>query len=201
MAKPTTPFGHIAFGKDGSVTKHIEHLPKDKAGQEEAVGQKLLTRAGGKFFPEQQTSFKTLPERDNDFCILADGEPAATVECIELVERDYLAAPGVVTNHSIAQPDGTLRYIDTEKLANVLTDKIKLKLAKHYAKPKQGQFWLLIWSAGGLPALGHFWEGGQLKHSESTLRARQFLAKNGGGPFDKILYFGLQTNPTTVWPT
>ena len=32
--KPTNPFGHIAFGKDGSVTERISRLSEDKEEQE-----------------------------------------------------------------------------------------------------------------------------------------------------------------------
>jgi len=200
MAKPTRPFGYIAFSKDGSVTSHIEVLPTDKAAQEAAVGEKLLALAGKELFPNQQVKFEQLPERDNDFRILADGKPTAVVECIEVVPQDYLAPAGAITSESIAGADGQLQYIDRDKLRNVLVKKINQKLSKHYAKPKDTEFWLLIWTTSGVPILGHYWEGGQLRYSEPTLEARKYLTENGAGPFDRILVTQLLTRPTAIWP-
>jgi hypothetical protein len=200
MAKPTTTFGAWSFGKDGSVKPQFETLPADKVSQEAAAAKKLLALAGGTYFPAQKTSVEMLPENDNDLRILADGKPVAVVECIELVARDYLAPKGVVTAFGIAKADGTIDYADTEKIANALTDKIRLKLAKKYAKPADMEFWLLIWSVTGLPEFGHWWEGGERKFSESTLRARKFCSENTPDPFDRVLFFDLQTHPTTVYP-
>ena len=39
--KPTEPFGHIAFGKDGNVRKHVEQLSSNKAAQEHEIGHRF----------------------------------------------------------------------------------------------------------------------------------------------------------------
>jgi hypothetical protein len=200
MAKPTTPFGFIAFGKDGSIKSHLEKLPCNKRGQETAIAGKLLALSSEQLFPNRKTSHEPLPENDNDFRIIVDGKPAVLVECTEIVARDYLAAPETTTEFGIGQRDGSVQYADVEKIANALTKRLKHKLTKHYAKPKDTEFWLLIWSVTGLPVFGHYWQGGELKSSESVTRCRQFLAVNGAGPFDRVLFFDLLTNPTTVWP-
>jgi hypothetical protein len=75
-----------------------------------------------------------------------------------------------------------------------------LKLDKNYSKPTELELWLLIWSVTGYSRFGACWFGGQRVLPAPVKKARQFIEKCGPGPFDKILFFDMQTRPTVLWP-
>jgi hypothetical protein len=198
MAKPTTPFGTQDFTSDGKVKSNIQKLSDKKVEQERAVASRLLQQ-GAELFKGKAT-IEPLKENDNDFKILLDGTPRILVECIELVSRDFVADKGAETDEMIKLPDGTQAYVDLERRANALVAKIEHKFAKHYAKPKDLEFWLLIWNVTGCPEFGHVRRGNGVVVQEPVVRARNLLAKKGPTPFDMIISFNMLTKPTIVWP-
>jgi len=87
--KPTEPFGHVAFSKNGSVTKKMQKLSGDKESQESEVIGYFLSGIK-KALPELEiVSFEKLPEADQDFLLQTKVGPI-TIQLTEIVERDYL---------------------------------------------------------------------------------------------------------------
>lgn len=198
MAKPTTPFGTIDFGRDGCVRRNIHVLSPDKAEQEIEVGRRFVRYAeemvGG---PLQ---IEPLDERDHDFRLFSDSIKI-DVQCTEVVRHDFLKPPHIVDTYFIKMPDGSTRSVDEAKLDETLTNKIRRKFEKHYTHPPDGELWLLIWSVAGLPH-GAYIDGDDntRKVSRAVARAQAFLNEVGPAPFDRILFFDLLTRPTQISP-
>jgi hypothetical protein len=195
--KPTIPFGHIAFGKDGSVRPQVEQLSSNKNEQELEVINRFVGAQPQLF--NGAPVVEKLGEADQDGRISVDGVDLADVQCTEIVFRDIMAAEGkAVTEHAIL--DGKLIGIDCEKRRSVLRSKIESKLAKHYAKSPSMELWLILWSVTGYP-LGEDQCGDTRIIPAQVVKAREFLAARGSAqPFDKIFYFDMQTTPTQIWP-
>ena len=81
--KPTEPFGSVAFGKNGSVRKHITNLSSDKQTQENEV----IT-----LFLEGIQRIKQLPEAGQDF-LLDTPLGEITIELTEIVDREFTFKP------------------------------------------------------------------------------------------------------------
>ena len=86
--KPTEPFGYIAFGRDGSVRKHVEILSDQKAEQEIEVGQRFAAGLRQKFGKEFDVH--PLEEDGHDFILRSADGNAVIVQATEIVWRDYL---------------------------------------------------------------------------------------------------------------
>ena len=194
--KPTIPFGHIAFGKDGSVKPNIQTLSDDKAEQEIAVGNALAHFANEIF--EAETTVVPTAEADHDFQFFIGGNARATVQCTEVVYRDFLAKDGVASNEHVLLDD-KLRAIDIARRDAILVERIRLKIDKNYSKPNQTEFWLVIWSLT-FQTLGDFVSGGKDQSSTAISNARAFVSSMGAGPFDRIFFFNMQTRPSIIWP-
>jgi hypothetical protein len=155
--KPTTTYGYISFGKDGTVTKVMHTLPADKEAQEQRAAEHFV----GFRFPDvnAKAALKRLPERDNDFRLMIPGRHPITLELVEIASRDYIYPidQDEWSNNSHKYPqtmqrnevvDGKLTVnvfnIDLQKKAGALTEKIRKKL--RYSKPTDSDFWLLIWT-------------------------------------------------------
>ena len=80
--KPTTPFGHIVFGADGSVQKVMTTLSDTKEQQEKNRAQEFAS------WLEPCAYASQLPERDHDF-LLYLGSDEIEVQLTEAVELEY----------------------------------------------------------------------------------------------------------------
>jgi hypothetical protein len=67
--KPTKPYGHIAFSKNGKVRKNMFQLSHDKEEQEEGVIEHFLNDLPTKSNEFNILDYKQLPEADQDFVI------------------------------------------------------------------------------------------------------------------------------------
>lgn len=201
--KPTEPFGHIAFGKDGSVRKKMDILPSDKEGQERSVAQRFATvlaaTTGGQY------EVDLLEEADHDFVLKSQGS-RVIVQATEIVSKDYLrplTREDFVNgrhayNEFVQEGPDRIFGVDQSEKENVILSKVKGKLAKHYAKPK-APFWLLIWTVRS-EIMPFYWKGGQFVISTDVLRTRSFLLHEGSSPFDEVWYFYLDLRPHRIWP-
>lgn len=201
--KPTEPFGYIAFGKDGSVTPHIEKLPDHKAGQESEVGNRFaagLSERYGKQYAAEQ-----LPEDDHDFILRFD-DREVIVQATEIAGREYLR-PLPVENyvggkHTFAEtvhlgPDEILG-VDVRVRDQAIVNRITQK-RKRYAKPKDHPLWLLVWTVQS--DFGAFFASGQQSFiSPAVANARSYLEHDGPGPFAEIWFTDLLTSPNRIWP-
>lgn len=201
--KPTQPFGYIAFGKDGSVRKHVESLSQNKAEQEAEVGSHFaagLTKMVG-------NQYDVIPceENDHDFW-LASCDGHILVQATEIVARDYLR-PIVMEDylngrHSFTEFvfEGPDRIFGVDQVAKqkALLDRITGKIGKHYSKPEL-PFWLLIWTV--CSDYHAFWSEDQKPCvSSSVIEARKFLSAESAGPFDEIWFLQLNIRPKRIWP-
>lgn len=201
--KPTEPFGYIAFGKDGSVRKHMESLSQNKAEQENEVGSRFAT--GLKKMTGDEYDIIPCEENDHDFWLAAcDGE--ILVQATEIVSRDYLRPIAmddyVNDRHSytefVAEGPNRMFGVDRAAKQKVLLDRIVGKIGKHYSKPKT-PLWLLIWTV--CSDYHAFWidDKGPCV-SSSVIEARKYLSAEGAGPFDEIWFLHLNFRPERIWP-
>jgi len=63
----------------------------------------------------------------------------------------------------------------------------RAKIARHYGKPAVAEFWLVIFTAASVAALGSHWNGGVFHEGPMANGARKWLEQAGLGPFDKNL--------------
>lgn len=201
--KPTEPFGYIAFGKDGSVRKHIEELPDVKSEQEREVSKRFstgLTKITG-------CQYQVVPceENDHDFWLHSD-HLAVQVQATEIVSRDYLIplsqdeyVNGYHTYSNIVLMAQDQYFgVDIVKKENVLLDRVKTKLQKYYSNQK-APLWLLVWTVSS--NFRPFWiEGGIQRVSTGVQKTRKFLSEDGTGPFDEIWFLSLNFAPKRIWP-
>jgi hypothetical protein len=197
--KPTSPFGYIAFGADGSVKKCIQTLPDIKEFQEKEVSQKfakeLECMTGQKYAP------KSLPENDQDFLL----NDSILVQATEIVYRDYLCPVKLEDyingRHSFTQfvsfgPED-MRGVDNKAKDDVLLKRITNKIG-HYSKPEK-PLWLLVWTVCFDYNL--FWnENGNTQIAPALYIALEYLFKNGCHPFDAIWFYNLSFAPCQIFP-
>lgn len=201
--KPTQQFGHIAFGKDGSVKKVTKKLPDEKVGQEAEVARNFAT--GLAQIRGKEYTFSLCDENDHDFW-LHDEDEKILIQAVEIVSRDYLRELDFndylngrhsYTELYLKSPTEILG-VDVDAKENIILDRIKLKFKKHYAKPKD-PLWLLIWTVCDefYPFVS---ESGTLKVSTGVTRARHYLSQHGAAPFDEIWFLNVELAPKRIWP-
>lgn len=182
--KPTNEFGVMSFSKTGSVEKITHRLPDDKQGQEAAVAQRWAEQLGER--TEKKYTVKMLEENDHDFELYEDGLLKFVVQMVEVTRHDFCKQltqeeydSSRFTEVIYISPEE--RYgVDQVKSFTLITEKIRRKQEKHYAKPGVGEFVLLIWSV---------WYGVHFTGDDKTGRisnAENYLAENGMAPFDAV---------------
>ena len=179
--KPTQPFGTINFSKDGKVRRDIRRLSQDHDEQQKDaidIIAKQFERMGRPI-----TDIKQLPKRDHDFEATCEANPVI-IQLTELVSRDF--------------HDSVTFSFDTEAEAHALSNVIGGKLDRHYAKPKDRGFWLVVFSTH--PYRTEYWQGGVKKISQGLVNARAVLAGRSDNPFDEIWFSNLITNPVRIFP-
>jgi hypothetical protein len=182
--KPTNPFGTMDFSKDGHVRPNIRKLSDEKSIQEtEAISIFIgQLRWLGVHLPEP----RGLPEADHDF-LIANGRDWLHIQLTELVDRTFAT-----------ELEGGAKIIDTTAQIAALSNLIETKLRKRYAKPSNGQLWLVIFTTAHYPT--EYVEGHVLKCSAGLLAARRLLGSCPSCPFDAIWFTNLITRPVQVWP-
>ena len=201
--KPTTPFGHVAFGKDGGARKYVERLSSDKQGQEAEVGRRLAARLSE--LTGRHHIAVPCEENDHDFWINTSSS-VVQVQATEVVSRDYLVPLTVDQfangQHSyietIFEGEGTIFGVDRSRKDRVLIEKLKRKLSKNYAK-SSASLWLLIWTVRS-DFMPFFTQAGSEEVGTSVTLLREWLDEFGCNPFDEIWFLHLETNPKRIWP-
>ena len=200
MTKPTKPFGYIIFGKDGSVRPDIRRLPGDQKGQESGVADRFRD-LGGNWLPDD-SNIRMLAVDDNDFEVIdGSGRRTAVVECTEIVLENYAMRlshdeyrDGIFPEVRVDQ-DGYFA-IDDHRRSRVIAERVQHKLSKHYAKPVNAEFWLIVWS---VTLGGSYWQQGAHVTSAAVRVARDFIRTKGPGPFDKVFFFDMHIKPELIW--
>ncbi|WP_050030817.1 hypothetical protein [Verrucomicrobium sp. BvORR034] len=202
--KPTTPFGHIAFAKDGRIRREISQLSDDKATQETEAATRFVHKFNEAFPSRQITELTQLPENDHDFSAFVAGS-RVHLQLTELVDRtytfamseqEYRAGKWACAVHD--KSGGIPRRIDEEVRDQALGNVIKAKLAKQYAKPSGSSLWLVVFTT--VQYLTEYMSEGRLQVSNGLQLARQSLSMTSAHPFAEIWFTDLQTRPVSVWP-
>jgi hypothetical protein len=203
--KPTEPFGHIAFGKDGSVAKHIDQLSTEKEDQE-AGAMRIFLKSLGVSFPSLKIHrVQQLKEAGHDF-VLQTSAGAITVQLTELVERDY-ARPITAEEYNrgryreiIQRESPEIHWgIDTEHRDTALRRVIQNKVEKNYAKDPGETLWLVVFSTSAY-FLTTYFKAGQRRESRALTIAYEYLDALEQLIFDEVWYTNLQTRPVRIWP-
>ena len=206
-SKPTTPFGWLAFGKDGTVKPEFQRLGDNKTDQEAEVLKLFLQRINRDHVPDA-ANFEKLGENDNDALVYdSNNNPLALVEITELVLFDFcekISAEdynngkfNLVTVEPGKTPDnaGNFLKVDLEKLETCLVNKIRKKL--RYRKPENNGFWLIIFNVAPFPlAVGKSFEIDPIANAINFC-----IAERGSIPFTKIFYFDMRGRPELIFLT
>jgi hypothetical protein len=203
--KPTRPYGHLRFSKDGSATKHMFRLSDDKSTQEKEVIERFISLYNELHVSNKISDKRQLPECDHDFLITI-GEGNVHIQLTELVDRSFVSP---TTEQEVKakrgedivliQREGVLLRIDTEKKNSALTNLLKQKVDKNYAKSSGTLIWLVIFTTTRYTT--EYIKGGQLYMSEGLALAQDYLKGLDQIVFDEVWFTDLQLSPVKVWPT
>jgi hypothetical protein len=206
MAKPTRPFGYIAFSRDGRVKPVMSTLGTEKPDQEREVGERFAEKA--RDFIGEEAFIRAVQDEAHpaDFQVVdAQGRVVAHVQLAEIPLREFarrLSEDEYLSGNfgplMVAGPDEQY-HLDEVARDQSVAAMIKRKRSKNYAKPIDGEFWLVIWSVSGV-LMGSAWRGGEYITSPAIANARAEVAESGVGPFDKIFFFAMVIRPELIWP-
>lgn len=200
--KPTEPFGHLAFARDGTVKKKITVLSDQKQEQEKEIASRFA--ASMSEITGQQFYVELLKEDDHDFCLVSRSDKIV-VQATELVAQDYLRPLSLDDfrdgRHSfiefVYESANKIYGVDQAAKNKALADKIRPKLLK-YSKPKL-TFWLLVWTVRA-DFLAFFSTDGKQQVSPAVGLARQELIATESSLFDEIWFFHPEIKPGRIWP-
>jgi hypothetical protein len=212
--KPTTPFGFVAFSKDGTVDISLSTLPKVKDDQEAEVIRRFahdLTCHYGL----SVSDIMMLPERDHDASMTINGQHVV-LQITEIWQRGFELPPGSpdpgnpnaigylsAINHLPAVNDhstiiNVAIQLDSSKMNDAIRRAIEKKLDKHYA-PDGDTTWLLVFTTSP-HLLTETFRDGEHVIEEPLRRAREFMAGRSPDPFSQIWFTNLITRPVRIWP-
>ncbi len=203
--KPTDEFGVVRAPAHGGMQKIVETLPVVKEAQEQEIGQRFAAALAER--TQRKWSVESLPENGHDF-LLVGSDAEFEVQAVEIAaKRDFLTRIPIEdwkeSRHdfdsvAVLGPD-EIWGIDPEKQRAVIWEKIALKLAKNYSKPKR-PFWLLVWTT--YQGLHTIWvENGVKRTSRNILFARKNLRLLPNIVFDEIwLWTPSASGAVSVWP-
>lgn len=210
--KPTSPFGVIAFHKDGSVSRSLSILPEHKEEQEFAVAQ-LFARKLTRHFAWTVSELSRLDERDHDAALIVAGK-RIVLQITEIPQRWFELPPGSVDpgnsgaigHSSPACPEvapgihGSIQ-INSIELNRSILRAIENKLAKHYSDEANSEVWLLVYTTSHCVIPRYSQDGKQIV-DESLRRAREFLGTRSCRPFSQIWFMNTieVLRPLRVWP-
>ena len=202
--KPTQPFGHVAFGPTGEVTRHIVTLSEHKEDQEREAAEIFVQLFNESYQLQKIENLHQLPEDGHDFeAQFPDGR--VQIQLTELVDRSYTTVLPVneaaQAKLSKLKPGAQLtptRLINRRRETMALWSVIHGKLAKSYSRPATGALWLVVFTTTVYAT--EYIENGRRKVSDGLQFARINLALQGASPFDQIWFTDLELRPIRVWP-
>lgn len=204
--KPTSPFGYISFGKDGSVEKYVEVLPPEKDKQERRVVDSFVVGYNERNPNSKITNVEPLPENDHDF-VLRDAKREILLQVTELVDRTYTFQMSreeydqCQWREAVLKESGQIPWrVDTKKRDAALDELIQKKQGKHYAKDPKRDLWLLVFTTDEL-YLTEYYRQGAIHVSPALQLARARLTAQSAEPFAQVWFSSMTTNPVRVWPT
>ncbi len=203
--KPTQPFGHIAFQKNGQVERKLFQLSDVKERQEGQALDKFIQAFNARGDKGRITYHSRLPENDQDFIIKLDGS-AVHIQLTELVDRSFTFPMSLEEYNRSPWTEATLKEsgqipwrIDVEKKNVALKELIRGKIEKHYAKSDEVILWLVVFTT-----CSNYWlemyDNGVLSISESLRQAREYLKGLTSLIFDEVWFTDMQTRPVQIWP-
>jgi len=203
--KPTDPFGHIAFSKNGTVKKVMKKLSENKE-QQEAGAINIFLEFMKTTRPELKINIDhKLPETDHDFLLKSTNGPI-TVQLTELVERDFTFQKSKDKYNKgehreyIHNAYGHMPWVvDNELRDSALARAIETKVKKNYAKGMSEILWLVIFSTSSLLQT-EWYEGGQRRESKALLAVRGYIANLQDFIFDEVWFTNLETKPIRISP-
>ena len=197
--KPTTPFEHLSFSKDGKVTRQVTKLSEFKTIQEREVMNIFQRQFNNDNRSRQIIEIKDLPENDQDFIITIDSRNVL-VQLTELSTFEYYVKitqdeyeSGRWTSFALKEGDTIPHAIDSDKMVNALQKLIERKINKNYSKGKE-EMWLLVFTTDS-GYLTEYIESGQRKESLGIKIARDYITKLNKNIFAEIWFTNLQTRP------
>ena len=203
--KPTDPFGHIAFSKNGSVKKVMKKLSENKE-QQESGAMNIFLEFMKITRPELKMDIDhKLPEADHDFLLKSTNGPI-TVQLTELVEGDFIFQKAKGKNNKgehreyIHNSYGHMLWaVDNELRDSALVRAIETKVKKNYSKGISEILWLVIFSTSSFLQT-EWYEGEQRRESKALLAARGYIANLQDFIFDEVWFTNLETKPIKIWP-
>jgi hypothetical protein len=196
--KPTQPFGSIIFSKDGKVRQKTFVLSQHKDAQELEAARRFLDRLANSYPERSLTNLQQLSESDHDFTA-SFADTRVVIQLAELVDRHFVSQ----TQRNPSDPvlfraPGDRAYLDQAAKDKALSQVISAKLAKRYAKPIGGLFWLVVFSTQSY-TLQYVCDSAT--YITEALRITRLHLKNASHVvFDEIWFTDLQTAPICVWP-
>jgi hypothetical protein len=163
--KPTRPFGTIVFSKNGSVRRKVSQLPEVKVMQEESVVESFCNGLK-QFHGRSVDDVRTLAERDHDASVVVDGR-LVQLQVAEIAQRGFelpAGAPNRGDRKAIAffdAPSADATSLNLDEVNDSVLSAIERKLQKHYAKPADSAFWLVLFTTSSFIAMEYL-ENGRL---------------------------------------
>lgn len=206
--KPTSPYGYINFGKDGSVEKVDRTLPADKAGQEKEVAARFahgLSVSHGQDYrvellDEAGHDARLIPLREGLLPVwLQIAELSFREWSVPLTENDWIEGTHGFSAITFLG-DGKYCGIDEARRDHALARVVRGKLAKNYQKPNDAPLWLLVFTVA--PGGVHFFwqEGGRARRAPAVDIAHMHLHIEGRGPFEQVWVQAGDSRPERIWP-
>jgi hypothetical protein len=202
--KPTTPFGFVAFSKDGGVDISLSTLPTVKDDQEVEVAQ-IFAQQLTRLFGFSVSDPSRLPERGHDASMKINGQ-SVVLQITEIWQKEFELPPGSPDpgnpksiGHFSAVSNEAIQ-LDSRRMNDSIRCAIKKKLDKHYAPDRDAATWLLIFTTSP-HILTETFRDGELVIEEPLQRAREFAAAaHSLDPFSEIWFSNLITRPVRIWP-
>jgi hypothetical protein len=201
--KPTTPFGFVAFSKDGEVDVSLSKLPPAKVDQEAQVAH-IFAQQLPRFFQSAVSDPSRLPERGHDASMKIDGQ-RVLLQITEICQREFELPPGSLDpgnpnsiGHFSAVSDVAIQ-LDTIKTNDAIRRAVEKKVNKCYASDRDASTWLLVFTTSPHILTETFLDGKPVIE-EPLHRARAFAASRSVDPFSEIWFSNLVTRPVRIWP-
>jgi hypothetical protein len=202
--KPTSPYGDLAFSKDGRVRKRVYRLSDEKPLQERAAIQQFAAQLE-KCYDMGPIGIEQLPERDQDFVLTVGGRPVL-VQLTEIVQRHYVRVltqaelrsrlHGGGDTHFLVDESNRPLLIDIDAKDRALRDRIAKKAKKY--PPDKLPLWLVVFTVDTYTL--EYVRGGTLFMTPALQLARNHIRGAKSFLFDEVWFTDLRTAPVKIWP-
>lgn len=201
--KPTQPYGYLTFSRSGKVSKEMFELSNVKETQEAEVGRSFVAAFNSSGGERQITGVSPMEQADHDFSARVNGAELH-VQITELVDRSYTFPMSDEEynagrfGEAVQKAAGERPWrIDAALRDEALWRVIEKKLQKNYARPQQGELWLLVFTTAPL-YLTEYVEAGVPRNSRALEYARERLQEVRLGPFSEVWFTDLKTRPVKI---